>query len=72
MTSFLGAIEGLADNMGQAAAHIGACLKKTEPTHQAFGVLHRLERCFYDVSKQIESILDQASPEVREKLANIE
>ena len=70
--NFLQTVEGLADNMGKAASHIGAALRKTHPAHVAFGTLSRMERTMFDCAKQLERFLAQMSPELRDQLENME
>jgi hypothetical protein len=69
---FVQTIESLAARMGDAASHLAAHLNVTEPSHAAFGSLHRLERVLYDCSKSIDGILTQLSPAMRAKLAEDE
>ena len=43
-STFIDTIETLSRCMSESAAHLAAYLKVTEPSHAAYGVLHRLER----------------------------
>jgi hypothetical protein len=71
-STFIDTIETLSRCMSESAAHLAAYLKVTEPSHAAYGVLHRLERVLLDASTQIDSVLARLTPTMRAKLAEAE
>ena len=67
-STFIDTVKSLSRSMSKSAAHLAAYLKITEPSHAAYGGVHRLEQVLFDASTQLDSVLGQLTPAMRKKL----